>query len=151
MTTVPATGQFGPATFSVLSKKGVAKRGFQARATSTTYGRCTMPENPAGASDTIYLAPSGKSPAYLHHRKNFESPRREPAVTFSFEFPVSGGSRGRTILPRERQSPGVTARLSPELHCRHKAADPAQNILKVSATSNVEAHKKSYPNGKNWE
>jgi hypothetical protein len=41
------------------------------------------PANPAGAKDTIYLAPSGKSPAYLHHRKNFLKARAgEPAAGF---------------------------------------------------------------------
>jgi hypothetical protein len=31
------------------------------------------------------------------------------------------------------------------------AADRAQKILKVSARSNAEVHKKAYPNGKSWK
>jgi hypothetical protein len=45
-------------------------RSSQARAISGMQWRCTTPANPAGAS-AFYLAPSGKSPAYLHHRKIF--------------------------------------------------------------------------------
>jgi hypothetical protein len=48
----------------------------------------------------IIFDTSGKSPAYLHHRKSFESPRRETGRgLFHWGFFESDGSRGRTILP----------------------------------------------------
>ena len=94
-----------------------SKRGFQARATSTTHGRCTMPANPGGGRDTIYLAPSGKSPAYLHHRKNFESPCRETGCgLFHSSFPNRAAAAGPISSTRAPAARRLGA-LPSELHC----------------------------------
>jgi hypothetical protein len=53
---------------------------FGQRRSSIDSAMTSSTANPAGARDTIYLAPSGKSPAYLHHRRNLESPRGEPVA-----------------------------------------------------------------------
>jgi hypothetical protein len=52
---------------------------------------------------------SGKSPAYLHHRKNCKSPRRETGSGFfignlesGFPNRTAAAFHGRTILPKQR-------------------------------------------------
>jgi hypothetical protein len=48
---------------------------------------------------------------------------------FSFDFPESDGSRGRTIIPPERKSPGVTARCRPSFIMPARANVPVTPLL----------------------
>jgi hypothetical protein len=70
--------------------------------------------------DTIYLAPSGKSPAYLQHRKNCKSPRRETGRGFfhsSFLNRTAAAGATSSHASASRQASQRAAVRA--LYCRH--------------------------------